>query len=279
MRKPAGRVPPRPLVLACLAACLASGLPACDDDAVYVKVTEEGSTQVFRATVRDGMDVTLTFSADYYNFEPSASLPLTVDLSGKKSTEFLEMVRQNADLHVDLRYRCTWRPGNRGGVHDPAAVYALPYAPNRHYLLAQGNLGAFSHGPGTGNENAFDFAMPQGSEVRAARAGVVAGVRDDSKHGGPKPDYLRCANYVMIRHDDGTYGEYLHLRFRGARVKVGDRVVVGQPIAWSGNTGYSTQPHLHFCVFRTIDGATRETIPIRFARDGRALVMREGVVY
>jgi len=68
----------------------------------------------------------------------------------------------------------------------------------------------------------------------------------------------------MIRHDDGTLGHYCHLQKDGICVEPGQRVNAGQVIAHSGNTGFSSGPHLHFCVFKTKDGKERVSIPIKF---------------
>ena len=82
--------------------------------------------------------------------------------------------------------------------------------------------------------------MPKGTIVCAARGGLVASVKDDSKTGGPSIAYDRYNNYVLIRHEDGTLGHYCHLQQHGVLVKVGQVVSAGQPIAHSGNTGFST---------------------------------------
>jgi murein DD-endopeptidase MepM/ murein hydrolase activator NlpD len=90
--------------------------------------------------------------------------------------------------------------------------------------------------------------MPVGTMVSAARAGVVADIRvdfRDSQRGENE------ANWVRIRHADGTIASYVHLTERGALVKIGDVVVAGQPIGLSGNTGNTSRwPHLHFHVRR-----------------------------
>ena len=59
-----------------------------------------------------------------------------------------------------------------------------------------------------------------------------------------------AANLVRILHDDGTWAEYAHLNRSTIRVRPGDVVERGEYIADSGNTGFSSGPHLHFVVQR-----------------------------
>jgi murein DD-endopeptidase MepM/ murein hydrolase activator NlpD len=100
--------------------------------------------------------------------------------------------------------------------------------------------------------------MPVGSDVCAARAGVVRRVDDTHDgHGRNMPN-----NFISIDHGDGTRGVYLHLQKGGSLVKVGDQIVQGQIIARSGHVGQSSTPHLHFNVY---DVVRRETVPLRFA--------------
>jgi len=68
---------------------------------------------------------------------------------------------------------------------------------------------------------------------------------------------------VRILHEDGTYGEYAHLNRNSIRVKPGDIVRRGEYIADSGNTGFSSGPHLHFAVIRNI-GMRVESVPVVF---------------
>ena len=95
----------------------------------------------------------------------------------------------------------------------------------------------------------------------AARDGTVVAVRQDSDVGGTDEKYLNSSNYVVIRHSDGTFAEYLHLKHNGALVSVGDKVRTHQVLGLSGNTGHSSIPHLHFAVFNNIDGKTARRSP------------------
>jgi murein DD-endopeptidase MepM/ murein hydrolase activator NlpD len=121
-------------------------------------------------------------------------------------------------------------------------AYSLPYQKGKSHLLVQGYLSDFSHK----GEYALDFKMRKGTKICAARNGVVVATREDSKKGGYKDKYLSEGNYIIIKHEDGTYGNYWHLNYNGALVNKGDTVLQGQVIGLSGNTGYSAFPHLHF---------------------------------
>ena len=153
--------------------------------------------------------------------------------------------------------------GAVGVDHDDAYVYQLPYDVGVDYLVMQSYGSRFSH---TGREfYTVDFAMPEGTTVHAAREGVVRGVDASNSLGCLLAGCEAFANHVIVEHSDGTLGEYFHLQEGGVLVEEGDFVARGQPIALSGNTGYSNSPHLHFGVY-TI-GATGQprSIEVRFA--------------
>ncbi|GAA1605040.1 M23 family metallopeptidase [Actinoplanes couchii] len=52
-------------------------------------------------------------------------------------------------------------------------------------------------------------------------------------------------NHVIVEHDDGTFATYAHLRKSSLKVAEGDRVTEGQQLAEVGNTGNTSEPHLH----------------------------------
>src|SRR5260370_42094278 len=122
--------------------------------------------------------------------------------------------------------------------------------------------------------------MPEGTLVHAARGGLVVREKDDSNKGGPSMDFDPFNNYVLIRHEDGTLGHYCHLQKGGCLVKVGQTVNPGDVIAHSGNTGFSSGPHLHFCVFKTRDGRARVSIPVKFrTNQEKAILLTSGPSY
>ncbi len=134
--------------------------------------------------------------------------------------------------------------------------YRLPWEVGKTFLCIQSNRAVVSH---RGREEfAYDFAMPLGTEIRAARAGkVIRVVAEHDGHGYHWPN-----NLVVIQHEDGTLGNYLHIRKDGSRVAVGDVIQQGQVIAESGHVGNSMLPHLHFHV---TDKDRKGTQPITFS--------------
>jgi len=138
-------------------------------------------------------------------------------------------------------------------------AYPLPWR-GGPFRLTQGANGQYSHFTPKGRY-ALDIAMPEGTPIIAARAGMVVKTENDQSGRGTNPS----GNFVRILHDDGTMGVYLHLMQGSVSVREGQRVPVGAPIGRSGNTGNSTGPHLHFVVQRNV-GMALESIPFEFAQ-------------
>lgn len=135
--------------------------------------------------------------------------------------------------------------------------YPLPWT-GGPFRLTQGANGRYSHFTPKGRY-AMDIAMPEGTPIVAARAGMVVKIENHQSGRGNNPS----GNFVRILHDDGTMGVYLHLMRQSVTVQEGARVEVGSLIARSGNTGNSTGAHLHFVVQRNI-GLALESIPYEF---------------
>jgi murein DD-endopeptidase MepM/ murein hydrolase activator NlpD len=149
---------------------------------------------------------------------------------------------------------------------DPAAKpqdydYRLPF----EYALVrvdQGPGGAFSHNDPQ-NRYAVDFALAEGTPIVAMREGVVMQVESDFDRAGlNREKYGGRANFIRIVHADGSMAVYAHLQPEGVQVRAGQRVRKGQRIGLSGNTGFSTAPHLHF-VLQVNAGMRLQSIPFR----------------
>ncbi len=174
-------------------------------------------------------------------------------------------------------YRVRAVLGDPAAVHQPDQPYAPPFASGQRFPISQAFNGAFSH-QHPQSRYAVDIALPLGTPVRAARAGVVMEIAADFLDGGADPKYQTRANAVRILHEDGTMAVYAHLQADSVRVTRGQRVERGAWLANSGNTGFSTGPHLHFVVQRNA-GMELVSVPFEFAdRDGRGITPVEGML-
>jgi murein DD-endopeptidase MepM/ murein hydrolase activator NlpD len=106
--------------------------------------------------------------------------------------------------------------------------------------------------------------MPEGTAIHAARSGIVVEIKENSNVGGNDRKYLSDANYISIYHSDGTFGNYVHIKYNGVLVKLGQIIKEGQIIGLSGNTGFTSGPHLHFSVDVPKTNGNRISIPIQF---------------
>ena len=163
-------------------------------------------------------------------------------------------------------------------AHDDAYEYRLPYGEQVSFAVIQGYGAHLSH---RGVEQyTVDFGMPVGTPVHAAREGVVALAEDSHDAGCAREECGHLANFVVVLHSDGTTGEYFHLQRGSVQVRVGEHVARGALLALSGNTGYTTVPHLHFGVYRTEHGGRTQSLQVSFTtREGLIREPREGARY
>jgi len=103
-----------------------------------------------------------------------------------------------------------------------------------------------------------DFGAPTGTPVFAAGDGVIEQMNFWGSYG----------NYVRIRHANGVKTAYAHMSRFNKKLKVGSNVKQGDVIAYVGNTGRSTGPHLHFEVM--VDGRQVNPLNVKMA-EGKAL--------
>jgi murein DD-endopeptidase MepM/ murein hydrolase activator NlpD len=254
--------------------------PPKDPVRVY-QAQEEGGAYQFYGD--NGYPIPVWISIDFptlYNLKSSVSLPFRTLLpphSVKVPLFQLEALPNSG--RKSFRMTVSYARGDPTSVRpDPSFLYLFPFPHGKKYRLSQGPNGAFTHYGE--NQYAYDFDLDMGSLVTAARDGTVIDVKADSNRGGPSTAYAQDANYILILHEDGTFGNYVHLKQNGSLVKVGDRVKAGDPIGYSGNTGVSSGPHLHFDVRIPTKEGKMVSIPIRFLNyDGSPVSPAEGEYY
>jgi murein DD-endopeptidase MepM/ murein hydrolase activator NlpD len=154
-------------------------------------------------------------------------------------------------------------PGPPGPAPAGELVLAPPFEGGQRYPVSQGFGGDRTHTT-PDSEYAIDIVMPVGTPILAVRDGVVMDVEEDFNRGGSDRDkYLDKANHVRILHEDGTMALYAHLDLASVTVRLGARIRAGQQIARSGNTGFSSGPHLHFAIQRNV-GMQLVSLPFKF---------------
>lgn len=152
-------------------------------------------------------------------------------------------------------------------IGDPNSVaedysYHPPFFSPKDHRITQAFNGKFSH-TNEYNRYAVDIAMDIGTYITAVRDGTVIWVKDNYHMSGTTQYFLDKANGIKVLHDDGTFSSYAHILMDTALVKEGDQVVVGQRLARSGSSGFSTGPHLHFSIIKN-SGLKNIAIPFKF---------------
>jgi len=252
---------------------------AVSTDKTAVRLTTEhdkGGVTHFIVDNSELSEVTMTFDFATVNLKGDVVFPYTATFKPGE-TEAFTLEPKDTNHEWQYSYTNYYKMGSAIAQPDDY-VYSLPYAPGTTHKITQGYDGKFSH-QGS-NKYAIDWQMSEGTPVYAARGGLVVKVKDDSDRGGASMKFDPFNNYVLIRHDDGTLGHYCHLQKDGVVVHPGQIVKTGEMIAHSGCTGFSSGPHLHFCVFMTKDGRERVSIPVKFRNEyGDAITLVEGGKY
>jgi murein DD-endopeptidase MepM/ murein hydrolase activator NlpD len=200
-------------------------------------------------------------------------------LPARGEATLIEVGKADLNEPLSFDYEYQFLPGDPKAEHRPERPYRFPYAKASAFRVSQAYPNAITHNDPS-SLYAIDFEMPIRTHVYAARGGTVIQIASDFFEAGLDlaVDGPR-ANVVRVLHDDGTMSLYAHLNSHSIRVVPGQRVERGEYIADSGNTGFSTGPHLHFVVQRNRGGAII-SLPIEFeTASGAPLAVRSGERY
>lgn len=173
--------------------------------------------------------------------------------------EVLELMKIKEDKETSFDFNFLYNIGDPSLEIDEDYPYLLPYKHGKRVRVGQGNNGSGTHR----GINAIDFNLDIGDSIYAARSGLVIEVKEDSNKGGNDPKFEPYGNFIKVYHNDGTIGSYVHLVQNGSLVKKGDQIEKGQLIGFSGNTGWSSGPHLHFMVSHN-KNFQNITLPVKF---------------
>jgi murein DD-endopeptidase MepM/ murein hydrolase activator NlpD len=153
-------------------------------------------------------------------------------------------VGQLEDIRADLQAEIQEQIAEASGVSTlPAGPMSAPSAAGLVWPLSGTVTSGFGYRWGRMHEG-IDIGVPEGTPIRSAKAGTVIMASYNGGYG----------NYTCVDHGGGLSTCYAHQS--GFAASVGQSVSQGQVIGYSGNTGSSTGPHLHFEV--RINGAAQD---------------------
>jgi murein DD-endopeptidase MepM/ murein hydrolase activator NlpD len=252
-----------------LMACVLGSAGAAVTDYPFKLLTRaEGSAQQVVAENSGPAPISVYVTLTGENYASDNTWPITTVIPPYTTVALGRVyASDNSGAPYSFLFRYSHHFGRLDAQHDADAVYRLPFDEGQAFGISQAHGGRLTSHNNRENLYAVDFAMPVGSAVLAARGGVVIDVTLRHREGGFSMSYIDKANTVAIVHDDGTVAEYAHLSPGPDYVKPGQRIAAGELIGYSGNTGYSSGPHLHFIVSRptVTDGkVTRVSVPVQF---------------
>jgi murein DD-endopeptidase MepM/ murein hydrolase activator NlpD len=133
-------------------------------------------------------------------------------------------------------------------------------------------------GDGKVNEDYYAFGQEIVADADGVVTDVVTGVKDNVP--GVMNPLMAVGNFVMIRHANGEVSVYCHLKYESTRVKAGQKVKRGQVIGLCGNSGNSSEAHLHYQIQETTLFEPENSMKVFFEkitvrRDGKAEVKTE----
>ena len=224
-----------------------------DQDKVKLRYTPSGNLFIINE-LHGPVTVTLQFNhLEGVKSRVDLSKPIVVPA---RSEQFVDRLSYQGDGNLEISQQFVI--GSPSQIND--SELQIPF--RGRFRVSQGFEGAYSH-HFPGNRYAIDMPMPEGTPVLAAKSGVVLDMKMYfAGHSNDPADRART-NFIRLLHPDGTMTVYVHLRTASARVSIGQSVATGEMIAESGNTGYSSGPHLHFAVQRN-NGKRLVAIPFHF---------------
>lgn len=204
---------------------------------------------------------------DPVNVLSEPPLPARFVVPGQKEQTLVGLAPLDRRRGFSFRLQMASVPGPP--VAQPAGELLVdpPFAAGLAFPVSQGFGGDKTH-HGEDSRYAIDIVMPVGTDVLAVRDGVVMDVEDDFNRGGTDASkFAHKANHVRLLHEDGTMSVYAHLDLASVAVRPGARIRAGRFLARSGNTGYSSGPHLHFVIQQNA-GMELISVPFRFHQPG-----------
>lgn len=245
---------------------------------VQIEAKDKGKYIVISVENLNPYTITIKIKDVLKNFNYDTSVRKEFPLQAGERKEYLRLYKQKGKFTFSYSFSYTWIIGSVDAKHDDSYLYRLPFEKGTSHRVTQGYNGRYTHKGHS--QYAIDFGMKIGTKVYAARDGIVVKIKENSNKGGAGKQFSSFGNYITLEHDDATFATYYHLKQNGVMPYVGQKIKRGDLIAYSGNTGYSSGPHLHLSVFKASSASRTNTIPIKFvSQKGFVNMLKQGIYY
>ncbi len=170
-------------------------------------------------------------------------------------------------VKYSLPFHGEWTVVNGGVTQNASHSWEIPTQRYAYDFIILDETGKSFNGEETSPESFYCY----GKDILAPADGVVIEVgkgNPDSKITADRKAVCAArdirGNYVLIRHDKGEYSLLAHLKPDSIKVSVNQRVSRGEKIAQCGNSGNSSEPHLHFHIQAGVSFYSSPGLPVEF---------------
>lgn len=256
---------------------------SCPDKKQICIISHKKSSQQYNLIAINNTPYITSFHLDIEvdNMISTKTLPIKFILKGHSKDIVTQLKIKNHRRNSGFNILYGWMHGDIKAKKNNFA-YRLPYKHKTSHHVGQGFNTENTH---SGlNKYAIDWNMPIGTPIYAARSGYVIELKENSNATGKTKEFINMANYIKILHKDGSFATYAHLKQNGVVATKNQHVSKGTLIGYSGNTGYSTGPHLHFHIAKPYfdkNNMTELTIPFKFTncKSQTPFIPKEGKKY
>lgn len=174
---------------------------------------------------------------------------------------------QPSKISYQLPFKGEWTVVNGGCEKELSHSWGIPTQRYAYDFLRMDDNGKTYQG----DQAELTSYACYDQNVCAPADGIVVAIGNDCEDEKPFVDEMAQAmakdirgNYLLIKHTDKEYGFIGHLKPQSILVEIGQRVRQGEIIARCGNSGNTSEPHIHFHLQDGIGFFTSAGIPIAF---------------